>query len=143
MARSRRIKDRASASATTRPWRSPRVPRSARSRGAGRVVVHRLLAQQFAKATDESGTVDLERLRDLVSGAYEEYDRDRRRTDRSMSLMIEEIDVVNRNLEQTIVERTGELRARELDLEAQNTRFEAPICHIFQGRLMFHADTRR
>jgi diguanylate cyclase (GGDEF)-like protein len=106
------------------------------------VVVHRLLAQQFAKATDESGTVDLERLRDLVSGAYEEYDRDRRRTDRSMSLMIEEIDVVNRNLEQTIVERTGELRARELDLEAQNTRFEAAISNMSQGLLMFDAEAR-
>jgi diguanylate cyclase (GGDEF)-like protein len=104
--------------------------------------VHRLLAQQFAKATDESGSVDLERLRDLVSGAYEEYDRDRRRTDRSMSLMIEEVDVVNRNLEQTIVERTRELRARELDLQAQNTRFDAAISNMSQGLLMFDAEAR-
>ncbi|MEA2995285.1 MAG: hypothetical protein QOG74_834, partial [Alphaproteobacteria bacterium] len=104
--------------------------------------MHRLLAQQFAKATDESGSVDLERLRDLVSGAYEEYDRDRRRTDRSMSLMIEEVDVVNRNLEQTIVERTRELRARELDLQAQNTRFDAAISNMSQGLLMFDAEAR-
>jgi diguanylate cyclase (GGDEF)-like protein len=77
-----------------------------------------------------------------VSGAYEEYDRDRRRTDRSMSLMIEEVDVVNRNLEQTIVERTRELRARELDLQAQNTRFDAAISNMSQGLLMFDAEAR-
>jgi diguanylate cyclase (GGDEF)-like protein len=104
--------------------------------------VHRLLAQQVAKAADEARSLDLERLYGLVSGAYEEYDRDRRRTDRSMSLMIEELDAVNRSLERTIVERTGELRAREQDLEAQNLRFDAAISNMSQGLLMFDADAR-
>ena len=72
--------------------------------------MHRLLAQQIAKATDASGALDVARLADLVSGAYAEADRDRRRTDRSIALMIEEIDTINRGLEQSVADRTRELR---------------------------------
>jgi diguanylate cyclase (GGDEF)-like protein len=104
--------------------------------------VHRLVAQQIAKATDAAGTVDLDRFAELVSNAYEEHDRDRRRTARSMSLMIEEIDAINHNLEQTVVERTQELRAREADLQAQNTRFDAAISNMSQGLVMFDAGRR-
>jgi PAS domain-containing protein len=81
--------------------------------------VHRLVAKQIAKATDASGAVDMNKLVALVGGAYDEFDRDRRRTDRSMSLMIEEIDAINRNLEQLVAKRTSELRSREQDLQAQ------------------------
>jgi len=101
-----------------------------------------LLARQLTKATDERGTVDVARLYELVSAAYEEHDRDRRRTDRSMALMIEEIDAVNRNLEQTIVERTRELRERERELEAQNVRFGAAVSNMSQGLLMFDREAR-
>jgi diguanylate cyclase (GGDEF)-like protein len=104
--------------------------------------VHRLVAQQIAKATDAAGAVDVDRLAELVSNAYEEHDRDRRRTARSMSLMIEEIDAINRNLEQTVVERTQELRAREADLRAQNTRFDAAVSNMSQGLVMFDAGQR-
>ncbi|HWN52982.1 MAG TPA: PAS-domain containing protein, partial [Xanthobacteraceae bacterium] len=82
------------------------------------------------------------RLAELVGGAYDELDRDRRRTDRSMSLMIEEIDAIHRNLEQTVVERTRELRAREADLQAQNMRFDAAISNMSQGLVMFDRDAR-
>jgi hypothetical protein len=41
--------------------------------------VNKLLAQQVAKATDETGSVDLEKLCALVAAAYEDLDRDRRR----------------------------------------------------------------
>jgi diguanylate cyclase (GGDEF)-like protein len=99
--------------------------------------VHRLIAQQIAKATDDAGRVDVVRLGDLISSAYEELDRDRRRTDRSMSLMIEEIDAINRNLEQLVAERTRELRARETDLQAQNVRFDAALSNMSQGLTMF------
>jgi len=102
--------------------------------------VHKLLAQQLAKATDESGSVDHAKLTGLVTAAYEDFDRDRRRTDRSMSLMIEEIDTVQRNLERTVVERTKELRARESELCAQNTRFDAALSNMSQGLVMFDAD---
>jgi diguanylate cyclase (GGDEF)-like protein len=104
--------------------------------------VHKLLAQQIGKATDPSGAVDLDKLVGLVDAAYGEFDRDRRRTDRSMSLMIEEIDGVQRNLEQTVVERTKELRARETELQAQNLRIDAALSNMSQGLAMYDADGR-
>ena len=95
--------------------------------------MHRLVAKQIAKATDASGAVDMNLLVALVGGAYDEFDRDRRRTDRSMSLMIEEIDAINRNLEQLVAKRTSELRSREQDLQAQNVRFDTAINNMTQG----------
>jgi diguanylate cyclase (GGDEF)-like protein len=109
--------------------------------GAGDLV-HKLLAQQVAKATDESGSLDLEKLRVLISAAYEDADRDRRRTDRSMSLMIEELDGVQHKLEQTVIERTKELRAREAELKAQNMRLDAALTNMSQGLVMFDGDER-
>jgi diguanylate cyclase (GGDEF)-like protein len=99
--------------------------------------VHRLVAKQIAKATDAAGAVDMSKLVALVGGAYDEFDRDRRRTDRSMSLMIEEIDAINRNLEQLVAKRTSELRSREGDLQAQNVRFDTAINNMRQGLLLF------
>ncbi|HJZ21781.1 MAG TPA: PAS-domain containing protein, partial [Bradyrhizobium sp.] len=104
--------------------------------------MHRLIAHQIAKATAADGTVDVVRLSELVNGAYEDLDRDRRRTDRSMSLMIEEIDAVNRKLERLVEERTRELRAREIDLQAQNVRFDAALSNMSQGLTMFDVEGR-
>lgn len=104
--------------------------------------MHRFLAQQVVKATDETGSVDLQKLIGLVGAAYEELDRDRRRTDRSMSLMIEEIDAVQRNLERTVIERTKELHAREAELKAQNMRIDAALSNMSQGLAMYDADAR-
>jgi PAS domain-containing protein len=104
--------------------------------------VHKLFAQQVAKTTDESGHLNLERLAELVVGAYEELDRDRRRTDHSMALMIEEIDAIHRELENTVIERTQELRIREAELEAQNRRFDAAVSNMSQGLVMFDAGAR-
>ncbi len=99
--------------------------------------MHRLVIQQIARATDAAGNVDIDRFADLVSLAYDELDRDRRRTDRSMSLMIDEIDTINRNLERLVAERTRELRARESDLRTQNLRFEAALSKMTQ-RVLLH-----
>jgi diguanylate cyclase (GGDEF)-like protein len=104
--------------------------------------MHKLLAQQIAKAKTETGSVDLDRLIGLVSSAYQEFDRDRRRTDRSMSLMVEEIGTVQRDLERLVAERTEELRAREADLHAQNMRFNAAVSNMSQGLVMFDGDSR-
>jgi diguanylate cyclase (GGDEF)-like protein len=104
--------------------------------------VHRLLAKQIAKATDATGAVDTDRLIALVGAAYDEFDRDRRRTDRSISLMIEEIDTKNRNLQQLIEERTSELQARERDLQAQNIRFDLAINNMTQGLLLYDSSAR-
>ena len=48
--------------------------------------------RQLAIAKNETGEVDLDILADLVTAAYEEADRDRKRTDRSISLMAAEIE---------------------------------------------------
>ena len=53
--------------------------------------MRRLFQRQLAKATTEPGKVDLELLATLVTAAYEEADRDRKRTDRSISLMADEL----------------------------------------------------
>jgi diguanylate cyclase (GGDEF)-like protein/PAS domain S-box-containing protein len=69
--------------------------------------MHRLLARQIRQATDETGQVDLTRLGELVSAAYEESNSDRRRTDRAIKLMIEELEQTHKRAEQDL------LRARE------------------------------
>ncbi len=104
--------------------------------------MHKLLAEQIAKAKTESGSIDLDRLIGLVGRAYQAFDRDRRRANRSMSLMIEEIGTVQRDLERLVAERTEELRAREADLHAQNMRFEAAVSNMSQGLVMFDGDSR-
>jgi diguanylate cyclase (GGDEF)-like protein len=106
------------------------------------VSVHRLIAKQIAKATDAAGAVDIDKLATLIGSAYDEFDRDRRRTDRSMSLMIEEIDAVNRNLERLVAKRSAELQARERDLQAQNVRFDIAINNMTQGLLLFDSAER-
>ena len=68
--------------------------------------MHKLLARQLGKAK-ASGEVDLSTLLELVSAAYEQSDNDRRRTDRSISLMIGELDQLNRGLERLVEERTA------------------------------------
>ena len=98
--------------------------------------MHRLLIQQIARAADGAGKADVDRLVDLVSRAYEEFDRDRRRTDRSMSLMIDEIDMINRSLERLVEERTRELRARESELRTQNLHFEVALTNMTQGLIL-------
>jgi diguanylate cyclase (GGDEF)-like protein/PAS domain S-box-containing protein len=69
--------------------------------------MHRLLARQIRQATDESGQVDLTRLGELVSAAYDEGDCDRRRTDRAIMLMIDELEQTHTRAELDL------LRARE------------------------------
>lgn len=61
-------------------------------------MAHKLLDRQLAKARRENDEVDLVALGALVASAYEEADRDRRRTDRSISLMIEELDNIHQQL---------------------------------------------
>jgi diguanylate cyclase (GGDEF)-like protein len=99
--------------------------------------VRRLIAKQITKATDANGNVDIDKLAELIGSAYDEFDRDRRRTDRSMSLMIEEVDAVNRNLERLVARRSAELQTRERELQAQNVRFDIAINNMTQGLLLF------
>jgi diguanylate cyclase (GGDEF)-like protein len=104
--------------------------------------MHKLFAKLLAKATKSSGQLDLDLLGQLVSTAFEEADHDRRRTDRSISLMVEELDQLNRGLEKTIAERTKQLFQREAELISQNQRFDAAINNMAQGLCMFDAENR-
>jgi diguanylate cyclase (GGDEF)-like protein len=52
----------------------------------------KLFARQLAKATGPTGEVDIKILGGLVVNAYEQAERDRRRTDRSIKLMVEELE---------------------------------------------------
>lgn len=97
--------------------------------------MHRLAETQLKRATNEDGTVDIGRLMDLVSQAYEESDRDRRRTDRSIGLMIEELDGQNYRLEELVATRTA-------DLEQMSQKLEATLANTDQGIVMIGEDGR-
>jgi len=57
--------------------------------------VHKLLAHQLRNATRPDGTVDVSALAALVSRSYDEFDRERRLTDRANTLMEEELQGAN------------------------------------------------
>jgi diguanylate cyclase (GGDEF)-like protein/PAS domain S-box-containing protein len=104
--------------------------------------VHKLLARQLAKIRKRFGNVDLPALLQLVSEAYEQSDSDRRRTDRSISLMINELEQLNCELDRLVQERTAALREREAELFAQNLRFDAALKNMAHGLSMFDKDQR-
>ena len=104
--------------------------------------MHKLLARQLAKVHKRFGTVDLPALLQLVSDAYEQSDSDRRRTDRSISLMIQELEELNRELDRLVQERTAALREREAELCAQNLRFDAALKNMAHGLSMFDKNQR-
>ncbi len=93
--------------------------------------VHRLLARQIAAATSDSGLLDADSLIARVCESYEDLDRDRRMTDRSIALMIEENEAL-----------TGEIEARALALKLQNDRFVGAIESLSQGLCIYDADNR-
>jgi diguanylate cyclase (GGDEF)-like protein len=84
--------------------------------------VHKLLARQLDKARLPEGGVDLARFTELVALAYEEAEHDRERTDRSMTLMVEELEAFQKGLELKIRQRTAELRDSRRALKLQNKR---------------------
>ncbi len=101
--------------------------------------MHRLFAKLRTKATAPSGEVNIDALGLAVSLAFEETDRDRRRTERSITLMVDELEQLNRNLEDVVARRTAELHERERELRDQNLRFDAAINNMSQGLIMFDA----
>ncbi len=104
--------------------------------------MHKLLKRQLAEARKPSGELDLDVLFELVGCCYEHVDQDRRRTKRSMSRMIEELDRLNRGLEELVQQRTAALRSHERELQAQNMRFDAAVSNMSQALLMFDASQR-
>ncbi len=102
----------------------------------------RLFSRQRTKATGPSGELDIDALGSLVTAAYEQAERDRRRTDRSIALMAEELDELNRGLESQVEDRTAALRDREARLAQQNLLIDAAINNMPQALLMFDAEAR-
>ena len=104
--------------------------------------MHKLVEKLLAKATQPSGEIDLEALTASVDLAFEEADRDRRRTDRSIALMVDELEALNRSLEDQVAKRTLQLHERESQLREQNVRFDAAINNMSQGLIMFDMQGR-
>ncbi len=86
----------------------------------------RLLARQMDRARDADGTVDVTALGRLVLASYEEGERDRRRIDRAMALMAEELEGANRTLERLLAE-----------ISVQSLRFEAALHNMSHGLGMY------
>ena len=93
--------------------------------------MHRFYAAQLSSARSPDGQLDLEKLGALVSASYEEAERDRRRCERAMRLMAEEVEGANLKLRETITA-----------LRTQNGRFEAALDNMSLGIAMYDADER-
>jgi diguanylate cyclase (GGDEF)-like protein len=104
--------------------------------------VHKLLVKQLEKARQPDGDVDIERLLKLVTTAYEEAEQDRERTDRSLALMVEEIDAFQANLEGQIASRTAELRDSRKLLKLQNQRMAAALDSTGQAVSIYDSHSR-
>ena len=97
--------------------------------------MHQFLRKQIAKAVDVDGALDIDRLTAAVSATYDDADKDRRRTDRSISLMVEELAQLNERLEAMVASRTAEL-------EATRKTLSATLENVDQGIMMVDADER-
>ena len=64
--------------------------------------MHRLFEQQLRGATRRDGSVDVHKLGELVSLAYDENDRERQRTERSIASMIDELEKTHNRLVQAV-----------------------------------------
>jgi diguanylate cyclase (GGDEF)-like protein/PAS domain S-box-containing protein len=97
--------------------------------------MHPLLRKQLSKAVGGDGALDIDRLTALVSATYDDADKDRRRTDRAITLMVEELAQLNEQLEAKVVSRTAEL-------EATRKTLSAALENVDQGIMMVAADDR-
>jgi diguanylate cyclase (GGDEF)-like protein/PAS domain S-box-containing protein len=94
-----------------------------------------LLKKQIERATDADGSLDCERLVAMVSAAYEEAERDRHRTNRSIELLSEELSASAASLAVEVDERT-----RERD--QLRDRLLAALDNVDQGILMIDESTK-
>ena len=104
--------------------------------------MRKLFDKQLEKSTDLSGHVDLVALERLVTAAYDEAELDRKRTDRSMELMIGELTAFQAGLEAEIEKRTGQLKKSKQKLRIQNSRFLTALENMSSGLAMFDAHQR-
>lgn len=105
-------------------------------------MVDRRFEKQLDQSRTGSGEIDVKALGELVTAAYREAADDRKRTDRSIALMITELEKLNNGLEKEVEKRTTELRASREELAAQNARFSAALTHLPQGVVMYDSEAR-
>jgi signal transduction histidine kinase len=70
--------------------------------------VHKLLAHQLRTATRPDGSIDTEALTALVGRTYDEFDRERRLTDRANNLMEEELRDANAQVRRLAEQRVAD-----------------------------------
>ena len=97
--------------------------------------MHRLLKKQIDAAKGRDGSFDAAMLLSRISAAYDETDKDRQRTDRSITLMVDELDRLNCGLEDLVARRTSEL-------ECVSQRLEAALSNVEQGIVMIDGEGR-
>jgi signal transduction histidine kinase len=70
--------------------------------------VHKLVAHQLKSATRPDGSIDAELLTQLMKRTYEEFDRERRLTDRAAKLMEEELQEANAQIHRLAEQRLAD-----------------------------------
>lgn len=58
--------------------------------------MHRLLTRQLAKSSSDTSKIDLDALLEMISSAYEQFEKERSRTDHATRLMIAEMEDLSR-----------------------------------------------
>src|ERR1700749_1936773 len=70
--------------------------------------MHKLVAHQLRSATRPDGSIDAEALTNLMKRTYEEFDRERRLTDRAAKLMEEELQEANAQVKRLAEQRLAD-----------------------------------
>jgi PAS domain S-box-containing protein len=96
-------------------------------------IERKLFERQLAKATRAPGAVDIDVLADLVVAAYEDAERDRVRTDRSLRLMAEEIEQAHQQLVEAFDIVPGGLVI--LDAKGRYVRWNRKFADLYNAAL--------
>lgn len=86
--------------------------------------LHKLLLRQIKKATKEDGDIDIDKLINVMDGAYQEFDQTFTRQERALKLVSSEMMEKNQELEKSskylekrVIERTKELEQAKHEAE--------------------------
>lgn len=97
---------------------------------------HRILRRQIRKATKAGAAPEWATLLDLVSCTYEESEEDARRTNRSMGLMVEELDASNARLNRTLSQLGATLDNIRHGIMMVSPDGGIPVCNAVAIRLL-------
>jgi diguanylate cyclase (GGDEF)-like protein/PAS domain S-box-containing protein len=97
---------------------------------------HRILQRQLRRSTRPDGSVDLEALLALVSRTYAEDEDDNRRTDRSIQLMVDELDAANASLSHATGQLQLTLESIQHGIMMINARGRIDVCNAKARELL-------